>query len=117
LLQSDDEPVSFRIQIRADVMRHLSGRVTQTDSLVEGNSPKPNFLAVVKPVPVPESDMMSLSRAVTNRLLEGKVLFATEQFEGAHGRVFIWSAKDRINCDAGAAAKCQRVRGIPFRGN
>ena len=34
LLQSGDEPVPLRIQIWTDVMRHQSGRVAQTDSLM-----------------------------------------------------------------------------------
>src|SRR5262245_61568995 len=71
LLQFGNESVPFRIQIRADVMRHLPGRVTQTDSLIEGDGTKPNLLAVMKPVPAPESDVMPLTRAVPNRLLEG----------------------------------------------
>jgi len=115
LLQSSDEPVPFCIQIRADVMSHLPGRVTQTNPLIKRDRTKPDLLAVVKPVPAPEPDVMSLTRAVANRLLKGKVLFATEQFEGAHGRIFIRSAKDRINGDANAAAKCQRISGIPLR--
>lgn len=115
LLQSGDEPVSLRIQIRADVMRHLAGRVTQTDPLVKRNRAKPHFPPVVKPIPVPEPNVVPLSWAVANRLLEGKVLFAAEQFEGANGRVFIRPPKDRINCDANAAAKCQRISGIPLR--
>src|SRR5215471_6428688 len=71
LLQSSDESVPLRIQIWTDVMRHLSGRVAQTDSLIEGDGTKPNLLAVMKPVPAPESDVMPLTRAVSNRLLEG----------------------------------------------
>ena len=115
LLQSVDQPITLRVQIRADVMRDLSGRVTQTDSLIEGDGTKPNFLSVIKAIPVPEPDVMPLPRAVANWLLEGEVLLTSKQFQSAHRRGGVRSAQDGIHRNAYAAAKCERVGGIPLR--
>ena len=56
-----------------------------------------------------------MARAVANRLFERKVLLASEQFQRAHGRVGVRLAEDGIHRDPDAAAKCERIGGIPLR--
>ena len=114
LLQPGNQPVSLRVEIRADVVSHLARGITQTHFLIECDGAKPNFFPLMKPVPVPESDVMPLTWAVSHGLLESKILFAAKQFERAHRRIRVRVAEDRINRNPEAAAERQRVGGVPL---
>lgn len=103
LLQSGDEPIPFCIQIRADVVSHLPGGVAQANPLIKSDRTKPDVLAVVTLIPVPESHVVTLTWAVANGLFKGKILPAAKQFECAYRRVVIRAAKNRVHRNPDAA--------------
>jgi hypothetical protein len=70
----------------------------------------------MQPIPKPVPHMMPLSWAVSDWLLEGKVLLAAEKFQSADRGLIVGPAEHGIDCNTNAAAKSERVGGIPLCG-
>src|SRR5207249_6994370 len=65
-----DDAVALGVHVRTDVVRHLPRRVAQTDALIERRRAEPDRSTVPELVPAPEPYVMSLTGAVTDRLLK-----------------------------------------------
>ena len=94
LLQFSDNPVALRVDVRADMMGHLACCVAQPNPFIERRGAKLHGPVVGEPVPVPESDVMPLARAVADRLLEGQVLLSIEEIKAADWSFVVRPAKD-----------------------
>ena len=116
LFQFPRDAVAFGVDIRPDVVSDLTGGIAETNASVESCRAKPEGPIILGFLRTPEPDMMSLPRAVSDRLLEGEILLAAEKKQTAHGSPVIRPAENRIHHNTDAAAQCNRVGRIPSGG-
>ena len=113
LLELLGDAIAFGINIWPNMVSYLSGRVTQTDALVERCRAQPEGTIVFHFVRAPEPHVMPLPRTVSDGLLEGKVLLAPEQEQTTYRSLVIWPPQSGINHDPDAAAESDPMGGIP----
>ena len=87
--------------------------MAQTDTLVERRRAEPHLSPVLEMIPAPEPNVIPLARVVPNRLLEGKVLPATEELKVAHWSVVVGPAEHPVRRDADTTAERDRVGRVP----
>jgi hypothetical protein len=88
--------ITLGIDVCGDVMRDLTRRVTEANSLVVGPRSGPKRAAVkIDLVRTPKPNMIAFSWVVADGLLEGKVLFVPPHKEITDGSVIIRPPEDR----------------------
>jgi hypothetical protein len=115
-LELSYDPIPLLVKVRPDVMRDLSGGVTESDALIERRRPNPRRPVIFECIPAPEPDMMSLARAIADWLLERQILFSAEQVKVADWRGVIGLAEHGVHGDAEAALQGDGIRREPSRG-
>ena len=110
------QPVALGVDVRPDVVGDLAGGVAQADAPVERHGPDPEgHAAPTQVVRLPEPDVVAVAGALARRLLEGEVLLAAEDEEGADRGVGVGPVHQDAAGDPEAAPQGHRVGGVPAR--
>jgi hypothetical protein len=100
LFEITKEVITLGIDVRGDVMRDLTRRVTEANPLVVAPRSGPMWAAVeIDLVRTPKTNMMALSWVVADGLLESKVLFAPPHKEITDWSIIIRLPEDRVRAD------------------
>jgi hypothetical protein len=113
LLDFVRDAIPLGVDIRSDVMRHLSGCVAQAHAFVECRRAQPEWAAIFPFFGAPKSHVMPLTRAVTDRLLESQILLAAEKIKSAYRRFVVRAAENGIHHDADTASERDSIRRVP----
>jgi hypothetical protein len=107
------DTIALGVHIGSDVMIYLSGGMAEANASIEGRCTEPERPVIFSFGRRPESDMMPLSRAVSDGLLEGQVLLSIKQIETTYRSVVVRSPHNGINHDAKAALERDRIGWVP----
>jgi hypothetical protein len=109
ILELLGDTIALGVHIRSDVVSYLSSSMAKANTSIEGRRTEPERSVIFSLGRAPEPDMVSLSRAVSDGLLEGEVLLPAQQIETTYWSLVVRSPEDRINHDAKAALQRYRI--------
>ena len=107
------DTIALGVDIRSDVMSYLSGGMAEANASIEGRRAEPERAVIFSFGRAPESDMVPLSRAVSDGLLEGQVLLSTKQIETTYRSLVVRAPQNGINHDAKAALEGDWIGWVP----
>jgi hypothetical protein len=116
-LQTLEEIIALRVDIRRGDMRDLASPLAQSDPFIKAGRTDPDWPAAgIASVHLPKADMMAMPGAVADLLLEGEIFLAAKEEQVADRRVRIGPAEHGRHSDFEITSYPESRGRRPFRG-